>query len=645
MQGTWQLIFRSFRFDPASERLWHGAHEVTLRPKTFAVLRYLLEHAGQLITKADLLDAVWPGIAVSDVVPTVCVQELRKVLGDPAGTPRFIETVPKRGYRFIAPLTTTQVDNGKLEEARNGLSLAPMRALEVPLTNGLSAASLIGREAELEQLAKRFGKIIKSERQIIFISGELGIGKTALVEAFLRHLTVMQASRLQSDAVWIGRGQCIEHHGEGEDFLPILDALRQLCRAPGNEQLLTLLNRYAPTWLLQMPVAIGSAELEVARRRTQGLASERMLWEIAEVLERIACEHPLILWIEDLHWSDASTLELLAFLARRREPTRLLVIGTYRPVEVASREHLLTTMKQELQLHHYGEEMQLPSLREDHVAAYLMQCFPEEISSDVSCQRLAHVVHQYTNGNPLLLSSIINPIRESQSAKHTFFSTVMSDDLLPVTPAYLLQMVEQQMARLTVEEQRLLEAASVAGVEFTAIAVAAALEVDIVRVEEMCGELARREQFLRFHGTSEWPDGSVSARFRFRQALGREVVYRRVTGARLVRLHKRIGEREEIAYGDRVNDIALTLAEHFEHGRDFQRAVKYLRQAAETAWRRGDPQAAERLLTKGIGLLQARPSSEDRATQELELQATMENVIRNGLTSPDANENGFSYLR
>jgi DNA-binding winged helix-turn-helix (wHTH) protein len=644
MQGTWQLIFRSFRFDPASERLWHGAHEVTLRPKTFAVLRYLLEHAGQLVTKADLLDAIWPDISVSDVVPTVCVQELRKVLGDPAGTPRFIETVPKRGYRFIAPLTTTQAENGK-PKAGNGLSLAHMRTPEVPLTNGLAPANLIGREAELEQLSGIFDKIIEQKRQIIFISGELGIGKTALVEAFLTRLSVAQASRSQSDAVWIGRGQCIEHHGEGEDFLPILDALRQLCRTPGKELLLTLLHRYAPTWLLQLPVTIGSAELEVARRRTQGLPRERMLWEIAEVLERIACEHPLVLWIEDLHWSDASTLELLAFLARRREPTRLLLIGTYRPVEVAGREHLLTTMKQELQLHHYGEEMQLLSLREDHVVAYLRQCFPEEISSEVSCQRVAHALHQYTNGNPLLLSSIADHVRESQHAKYVFFSAALSHDLLQVTPEYLVRMVEQEMARLTVEEQRLLEAASVVGVEFTALAVAAALEVDIVRVEEVCGELARREQFVRFHGTSEWPDGSVSARFRFQHAFYREAVYLRVTGARRVRLHRRIGERTESAYGHRTDEIASALAAHFECGRDFPRAVKYLRQAAETAWRCGDPQEAERLLTKGIGLVQVWPDGEDRTTQERELQVAMANVIRNGLASVHVNENGVSYLR
>ena len=105
MQRAPEVCFRAFRLDAANERLWRGTRKVLLRPKTFAVLRYLIEHAGRLVTKDELLDAVWPGTAVSDVVPIVCIRELRKALGDDADAPRFIETMSRRGYRFIAPLT------------------------------------------------------------------------------------------------------------------------------------------------------------------------------------------------------------------------------------------------------------------------------------------------------------------------------------------------------------------------------------------------------------------------------------------------------------------------------------------------------------------------------------------------------------
>ena len=97
---------------------------------------------------------------------------------------------------------------------------------------------------------------------------------------------------------------------------------------------MTLLHQHAPTWLVQMPALLDTAELEALQRRTHGATRERMLRELAEALEVITPERPLVLVLEDLHWSDVSTLDLLSMLARRHEPARLLILGTYRPVEV-----------------------------------------------------------------------------------------------------------------------------------------------------------------------------------------------------------------------------------------------------------------------------------------------------------------------
>ena len=92
--------------DLANERLWCGDQALALRPKTFALLRYLVAHPGQLLTKAALLDALWPETMVSEVALSVCIRELRQALGDDARAPRFIETVHRRGYRFIGHLPT-----------------------------------------------------------------------------------------------------------------------------------------------------------------------------------------------------------------------------------------------------------------------------------------------------------------------------------------------------------------------------------------------------------------------------------------------------------------------------------------------------------------------------------------------------------
>src|SRR5262245_58467520 len=101
------FIFEPFRLDSAGQQLWHGETLVALRPKLLAVLCHLLEHAGRLVTREELRAAVWPRTVVSESVVRGTIRDLRDVLGDDANASRFIETVPHRGYRFIAPLTTT----------------------------------------------------------------------------------------------------------------------------------------------------------------------------------------------------------------------------------------------------------------------------------------------------------------------------------------------------------------------------------------------------------------------------------------------------------------------------------------------------------------------------------------------------------
>src|SRR5262249_30638051 len=135
---------------------------------------------------------------------------------------------------------------------------------------------------------------------------------------------------------WMSRGQCIEQYGAGEAYMPVLEALVRLCQDSEGDQLIDILSRYAPTWLVQLPTLLKAEDLEQLQSRVQGATHGRMLREMAEALEAFTAERPLILCLEDLHWSDVSTLELLSVLARRQEPARLLVLGTYRPVEMLS---------------------------------------------------------------------------------------------------------------------------------------------------------------------------------------------------------------------------------------------------------------------------------------------------------------------
>lgn len=607
MQHTQHLLFPPFRLDLANERLWHGSRVIPLRPKPFAVLRYLVEHADRLVTKEELLGAVWPGIYVSETVPRVYIRELREVLGDDSTAPRFIETAPGRGYRWIAPLTTTPPVWSREPSGVRSQKKSGPRTLD----SGLRDSLLVGREAELAQLHGWLEKALGGERQVVFVTGEAGIGKTALVE------TLIEKARTNY-GLWTGRGQCIEHHGAGEAYLPVLEALGHLCREPAGTDVRELLDQYAPTWLVQMPWLINAADRERLQRAVIGATRERMLREMAETLEALTARTPLILWLEDLQGSDYSTLDLIAFLAQRQGPARLLLIATYRPVDVNVSGHPLKALTQNLQVHRHCQELPLDFLTAAEVGQYLTVKFP---GSQFPIT-LARMIHQRTDGNPLFMVSVVDYLVARKVIVRTKKRWELQGELKTVVvdvPESLRLMIERQIEGLSGEEQRTLEAASVAGVEFSAAVVAAALGEEVEGVEERCERLTRRGQFLRAIGIGEWPDGMVAARYRFIHSLYHNIFYDRVTAARRTRWHRQIGEREEAGYRNRAEEIAAELAMHFERGRDHQRAVPYLRLAGEKAIRQHAYHEAISHLSRGLELLKMLPDTPERSQQELAL--------------------------
>jgi predicted ATPase len=153
-------------------------------------------------------------------------------------------------------------------------------------------------------------------------------------------------------------------------------------------------------------------------------------------------------------------------------------------------------------------------------------------------------------------------------------------------PESLRQMIRTQMERLSREDQRILAAASVAGVEFTAAAVAAGVTQEIIHTEEQCEDLVRRAYFLQAQGAAEWPDGTVTARYRFIHNLYRDALYESVPAGKRAYLHRRVGMCLEQGYGSQAREIAAELAVHFERGHDYSKAVQYLQQAAKNAIRR-----------------------------------------------------------
>jgi predicted ATPase len=283
------------------------------------VLRYLVLHADRLVTKAALCQHAWDGRHVTDTVLRGCIHAIRVALADTAATPQYLETVGRLGYRFRLGRVAPRLRQG-------------------------DPRPIVGRQEEVAWLQEHWMWAMEGRQQCCVIGGEVGIGKTTVVDLFVASLPTQRE-------VGVGRGQCVETYGDGEPYLPMLEALGQLGRSPQREALLAVLQRYAPTWLVHLPGLLDDGERERLQRQLPGVTSARMLRELAEALEVLTKTLPLVLVLEDLHWSDVATVNLLTYLAQRREAARFLLLGTYRPADVVVREHPLRGVLQELRGH------------------------------------------------------------------------------------------------------------------------------------------------------------------------------------------------------------------------------------------------------------------------------------------------------
>src|SRR5258708_5099792 len=549
-------LFRPFRLDPGNQCLWRGEHRVPLTPKAFDVLRYLVEHPGRLVTQDELLEALWPETYVNPELIKKYILGIRKVLGDQHDNPVYIETLPKRGYQFIAPVTD------HVAEEPHELSSE-------------AVSKMVGRAGPLGELQAAFKKALRGQRQIVFVAGEPGIGKTTLVDSFHRLASHQGNART-------ARGQCVEGFGGKEPYYPMLDALGQLTRAAKTEAMVQTLAKRAPTWLIQFPSLVKPEQREALQREILGATRERMVREICEALESLSSEAPILLAFEDLHWVNQSTLDLISALPRRREQAKLMLVCTYRPVDVILSNSGLKGLKQDLQVHNLCTEIALERLPEPAIAEYLATEFPNASLPP----GMADLIYRHSEGNPLFMVAFVQDMMKNGSIVHDreeWRLTRRLETIDPGVPQSLQQMLEVQFERLNPPEQSVLEAGSVEGEHFSAWAIANALAEKIDHIEDLFDELAPRQQLIKAIGIQELPNGLVAAHYEFRHSLYRQAIYKRLSSGRLARLHRALAERLKTLSGPGRRDVASKIAFHFESGHEYEQAARYLLFAAENA--------------------------------------------------------------
>ena len=201
------------------------------------------------------------------------------------------------------------------------------------------------------------------------------------------------------------------------------------------------------------------------------------------------------------------------------------------------------------------------------------------------------------------------------------------EDIREEVPDTLQRMIARQIDYLQPTQQQLLEIASIAGATFSAAAVAAGLEDEVVSVEAQCEALARQEHFIQTTGVEEWPDGTVSSQYCFHHALYQEVLAGRIGAARHRQLHRRIGERKEVGYGARARTIAGQLAVHYTEAGLAAQAVPYWLWAGRRAIGKSAFVEAHKHLATGLALLKTLPDTPEHTQHELALQATRGGVL------------------
>lgn len=554
--------FWPFRLDPLDRSLHRidddgAVVPVPLTGRAFDVLHYLVEHPGRLVTHDELLTNLWADADVQPEVVKAHVLAIRRALGDDARQSRFVETHRGRGYRFVA-------DIGGEQSVGSALSDEDVR--------------LIGRDAPLEEMTHLLAQARNGRPQMVFIGGEAGIGKTALAARF--------GHDAQQAGVLVAVGRCIEGFAGAEPFYPILDALAGLAKGAYAHWIQPLLVASAPSWAWHLGGLLTRERYAQLQKNGGVWATSRMLGEFCDFLEVVAERQPVLIWIDDLHWADHASLDLLSAIARRRTFARSMVVGTWRTDEIAASRSPLKALVDDLLLHKACRAFHLTALSREETAAYL-----RADDSDAG-SAFADLLWQRSGGNPLFLEAILEHLDATQrvSRLHGRWHSVVSPEALRIDiPPSIAELVEARIAKLDDESRRVLEAASAIGEVFDAIVPAAAAHLSTHRFEEVCESLSRAGTFIvRIDGETS-NERPVARRYRFGHALYRDAFLNRQGPLRLAHSHALIGrEMERSTSGEAAGGghAAFALVDQFVRAREWAKGIEYLQSAVQTAKRR-----------------------------------------------------------
>lgn len=446
---------------------------------------------------------------------------------------------------------------------------APTKAPTVG-ENPVYRRTFVGRERELKQAQALFDAVLSGQGGLLMIVGEAGIGKTAVCEQLATYAAVRGGRTLV--------GHCYEEGSHSLPYLPFIEAMRSyvISREPDD------LRR-----------DLGSGAAEVARivsdvsqvisiapaSQSTGIDPEQERWRLLQAvgsfLRNASLVQPLLIVLEDLHWADRGTLDLLVHLARNLQGMRLLLVGTYRDIEV-ERAHPLSSALAELRRVKSFERIQLRGLSAEEVQRMLGAIANQEI-----VWSFAEAVHRQTEGNPLFVQEVVRYLADEGLIKREGgrWRPTSSTPLEMSIPEGLRDVIGKRLSRLSAECNRVLSIASVIGREFAV----QTLQAMAGTTEETL--LAALEEAIHI-GVLQEESRPGAIRYRFAHAFFRQTLYEEMIAPRRLQLHQQVARALERQYHTRLSDHAAELADHFAHSldsADLIKAVEYGEMAASRA--------------------------------------------------------------
>jgi adenylate cyclase len=538
---------------------------------------------------------------------------------DPARRPPDFDTVLKilRGASRSRTLVP-EADSPPTVTLPSPESIRSSEALTVQMPGEDSAPGLsrhtVGRQGERAQLMSAFQSVGAGRGLMFCVAGEAGIGKTTLIEDFLVELAAARRCT-------IARGRSSERLAGTEAYSPLLEALEGLLR-DGTSPAGTLIRRVAPAWYAQLMPAVAGP----GKEKSEGASLQRMQREFAALLHELSRTRPVVMFIEDLHWADVSSIDLLGFIASKFDDLQVLVLVTYRLSDLLLQKHPFLRIKPDLQARGLCKELVLDFLSQVDVEEYINlefpgHRFPAEFPS---------LIHAKTEGSPLFMADVLRYLRAREVVAKQDEAWTLARELPDIErelPESVRGMIERKVAQLTEGDHKLLSVASVQGYEFDSAVVARVLSTTAEDVEERLETLEKVYGLVRLRKEREFPGGVLTLRYRFVHVLYQHAFHDTIRATRKMMLSREVARALESFYGEQRAAVASELAALYEAGREYMPAAECFRIAAHQGMRLSASQEPAALARRGLALLQHLPHSRERDEQEAALQIALGNAV------------------